>query len=135
VLPSLLQRDLLSHRFGNREEAAMKAISSTATAPTRNEPRSSPEAVSLLHQPIRRAELRRLVPLSDTTIYTLERRGDFPRRFLLTARCVAWDLAEVEAWIAARRASQAASVTRAPWPDVRRRHFRPVAAVNRKTTG
>jgi len=52
---------------------------------------------------IRRTELRQLVPLADTTIYDMERRGEFPRRFNLTARCVVWDLAEVEAWIAARR--------------------------------
>ena len=38
------------------------------------------------------------VPLADTTIYELEQRGEFPRRFNLTARCVAWDLAEVEAF-------------------------------------
>ena len=41
---------------------------------------------------VRRAELRRIVPLADTTIYELEQRGEFPRRFNLTARCVVWDL-------------------------------------------
>lgn len=45
---------------------------------------------------IRRTELRQLVPLADTTIYDMERRGEFPRRFNLTPRCVVWDLAEVE---------------------------------------
>jgi prophage regulatory protein len=39
------------------------------------------------------------VPLGDTTIYELEQRGAFPRRFNLTPRCVVWDLAEVEAWV------------------------------------
>src|SRR3569832_2193185 len=43
---------------------------------------------------ISRTELRQIVPLSDTTIYDIERRGEFPRRFNLTARCVVWDLAE-----------------------------------------
>jgi Prophage CP4-57 regulatory protein (AlpA) len=33
---------------------------------------------------IRRRELRQIVPLADTTIYEMERRGDFPRRFYLT---------------------------------------------------
>jgi prophage regulatory protein len=37
---------------------------------------------------VRRAELRRIVPLADTTIYELEQRGEFPRRFNLTPRCV-----------------------------------------------
>lgn len=78
---------------------------------------------------IRRTELRQLVPLADTTIYDMERRGEFPRRFNLTARCVVWDLAEVEAWIAARRqASDSDQLKRAPSPDVRQRKRRPVKA-------
>ena len=79
---------------------------------------------------IRRTELRQLVPLADTTIYDMEKRGEFPRRFNLTARCVVWDLAEVEAWIAARRqASNSNQLKRAPSPDVRQRKRRPVKAV------
>ena len=49
----------------------------------------------LFRRTIRRTELRQIVPLANTTIYELERRGEFPRRFFLTARCVVWDLAEV----------------------------------------
>lgn len=76
---------------------------------------------------IRRAELRRLVPLSDTTIYEMERRGDFPRRFNLTPRCVAWSLDEVQAWLEARRAPpDDQPLARAPCPDVRQRRTRPV---------
>jgi prophage regulatory protein len=76
---------------------------------------------------IRRTELRRIVPLADTTIYELEQRGEFPRRFNLTARCVVWDLAEVEAWVEERRqASEATNFKRAPTPDVRLRRTRPV---------
>src|SRR5712671_5392603 len=52
---------------------------------------------------IRRHELRSIVPLADTTIYDMEQRGEFPRRFNLTSRCVVWDLAEVEDWLKARR--------------------------------
>jgi len=37
---------------------------------------------------IRRHELHQIVPLAETTIYELEQRGEFPRRFRLTARCV-----------------------------------------------
>lgn len=76
---------------------------------------------------IRRTELRQIVPLADTTIYDMERRGEFPRRFNLTPRCVVWNLAEVEAWIAARRqASDSAQLKRAPSPNVRQRKRRPV---------
>jgi len=78
---------------------------------------------------IRRPELRQIVPLADTTIYDMERRGEFPRRFNLTARCVVWDLTEVEAWLDARRqASDSAQLKRAPSPDVRQRKHRPVKA-------
>src|SRR6516225_5150772 len=76
---------------------------------------------------IRRTELRQIVPLADTTIYEMEQRGDFPRRFYLTSRCVVWDLSEVEAWLDERRwASQTAQIKRAPRPDVRQRKSRPV---------
>lgn len=78
-------------------------------------------------QTIRRPELRKIVPLADTTIYEMEQRGEFPRRFNLTPRCVVWDLAEVEAWVEERRrASEAATIKRAPSPDVRKRRTRPV---------
>jgi prophage regulatory protein len=76
---------------------------------------------------IRRSELRQIVPVADTTIYEMEQRGEFPRRFYLSPRCVVWDLAEVEAWIEERRlASDAAVNKRAPAPDVRQRKTRPV---------
>ena len=45
-------------------------------------------------------QLREMVPLADSTIYEMEQRGEFPRRFSLSSRCVVWDLAEVEAWLA-----------------------------------
>lgn len=47
----------------------------------------------------RRHELRLIVPLADSTIYETEKRGEFPRRFNLTPRCVGWDLEEVEVWL------------------------------------
>ena len=79
------------------------------------------------HRAIRRTELRKIVPLADATIYEMEQRGEFPRRFNLSPRCVVWDLAEVEAWLAARRrASEEASFAKAPPPDVRQRRTRPV---------
>lgn len=81
---------------------------------------------------IRRHELREIVPLADTTIYDMEQRGEFPRRFYLTSRCVVWDLGEVEAWLDdRRRASRAKAVKRAPVPDVQLRKTRPVRRQNR----
>ena len=80
---------------------------------------------------VRRRELRRIVPLADTTIYEMERRGDFPQRFYLTSKCAAWNLDEVETWLTARRAANLAGrVRRAPDPDVRSRRNRPVREVD-----
>jgi prophage regulatory protein len=78
---------------------------------------------------IRRTELHAMVPLGDTTIYEMEQRGEFPRRFALSPRCVVWDLAEVEAWLDARRR---APITRAEPPNVRLRRARPVKGRGRK---
>jgi len=52
---------------------------------------------------INRKQLLDMVPLSDRTILDMEKCGKFPRRFAITPRLVAWDLAEVEAWIEARK--------------------------------
>ena len=80
---------------------------------------------------IRRHELHRIVPLAETTIYEMEQRGEFPRRFRLTARCVVWDLDEVEAWVEARKqASHARGENKASGPDVRQRKSRPVQAAS-----
>jgi len=59
---------------------------------------------------IRRAALRRLVPFSDSHLRVLERAGEFPRRFLIGRRCVAWHLREVLAWIESRRAAAGKSL-------------------------
>src|SRR5580692_11689791 len=88
---------------------------------------SVPAAAVQIRQTIRRAQLRQIVPLADTTIYDMERRGEFPRRFYLTTKCVVWDLAEVQQWLATRRqACEAARITRAPDPDVTKRKRRPL---------
>ncbi|MDA8520379.1 helix-turn-helix transcriptional regulator [Acidovorax sp. NCPPB 4044] len=54
---------------------------------------------------INRKKLLAMIPLSERTIFNMEQRGEFPRRIALTSRNVAWDLAEIEAWIEARRSS------------------------------
>lgn len=54
---------------------------------------------------IGRKKLLAMIPLSEKSIYNMEKRGDFPRRIALTSRNVAWDLGEVEAWIDNRKSS------------------------------
>jgi prophage regulatory protein len=76
----------------------------------------------LIKRTIRRHQLREIVPLADSTIYEMEQRGEFPRRFALSPRCVVWDLSEVEAWLASRRSTP---IARAQSPDVRQRRSRP----------
>lgn len=78
-----------------------------------------------LKRTIRRDELRQMVPLSDSTIYEMEKRGDFPKRFNLTPRCVVWDYDDVVAWIEARRSAPS---IKTHGPDVRKRRTRPVSA-------
>jgi prophage regulatory protein len=72
---------------------------------------------------IRRQQLREIVPLADSTIFGMEQRGEFPRRFALSPRCVVWDLSEVEEWLASRRTRP---IERGQQVDVRHRRIRPV---------
>lgn len=96
-----------------------------------NLPQFLPKAPVPFRRAIRRDELHQIVPLAETTIYEMEQRGEFPRRFRLTARCVVWDLEEVEAWIEARKqASRANGEAKASGPDVRQRKSRPVRAAS-----
>jgi prophage regulatory protein len=81
-----------------------------------------------IRRTIRRHQLREIVPLADSTIYEMEQRGEFPRRFALSPRCVVWDLAEVEASLDSRRS---APIVRARSPDVKRRRSRPVREPDR----
>lgn len=72
---------------------------------------------------IRRHQLKEIVPLADSTIFGMEQRGEFPRRFALSPRCVVWDLSEVEEWLASRRTQP---IERGQQVDVRHRRIRPV---------
>lgn len=76
---------------------------------------------------IRRHELRLIVPLADSTIFEMEKRGEFPPRFNLSPRSVVWDLAEVEAWLEQRRTAYfAGQADVASTVEVRHRKWRPV---------
>ena len=97
-------------RSGNFDARAIREMLKMAGA----DPKS-------LRRTIRRTELRQIVPLADSTIYEMERRGEFPQRFFLTPRCVVWDLAEVMAWLEGRRRRGNELVKKAPAPDYRLR--------------
>lgn len=68
---------------------------------------------------IRRPELKLIVPISDSSIFDMEQRGEFPRRFYITQRCAVWDLAEIEAWLEQRRQENHAGRVKTPGPAIR----------------
>ena len=108
-------------REAARETEALGAFDARAI---RELYKAAPADPKALRRTIRRSELRQIVPLADSTIYELERRGEFPQRFYLTARCVVWDLAEIMAWLQSRRQAGSSGVKKAPMPDYRQRKRR-----------
>ncbi|MDR1349730.1 MAG: AlpA family transcriptional regulator [Zoogloeaceae bacterium] len=78
---------------------------------------------------IRREELRQIVPLADSTVYDLEQRGDFPRRFYLTPRTPAWDFDEVQEWLKKRKDAGTTLQEAKHRPDVKQRKTRPVRSL------
>lgn len=135
AMPAALDGDVADDRDAGRDGDSALRQTVRETEPTgafdaraiRDLYKAAPTDPKGLRRTIRRSELRQIVPLADSTIYELERRGEFPQRFYLTARCVVWDLKEVEAWVDARRnAPKAALLRRPPVPDVRQRKRRAV---------
>lgn len=61
---------------------------------------------------LRIAQVLALTGLGKTKIYELQAAGDFPMRVQLTPKRVAWVEAEVQAWLAARIASNMPLVER-----------------------
>jgi prophage regulatory protein len=106
-------------------EELVASLPSPGTAQYEELPQFSTTPPLPFRRTIRRNELRQIVPLAETTIYEMERRGEFPRRFNLTPRCVVWDLAEVEAWIEVRKQAPRGSISK---PDVHLRKTRPIRA-------
>lgn len=86
-----------------------------------------PTSIPPPRRALRRAELRKIIPLSYTTIYDMEQREDFPNRFYLTPRCVVWDSDKVYAWLEARKQlEQQTKIGRAPAPNLQLRRRRPL---------
>ena len=75
---------------------------------------------------INRKKLLAMIPLSERTIFNMEQRGEFPRRIALTSRNVAWDLAEIEEWIEARKSSGTQAMRPGFTPSVAATAFSPL---------
>ena len=79
-----------------------------------------------LPRTITRHELWLIVLIADSTIYEMEKRGDFPRRFNLTPRRVVCDVGELETWLQQRRQTYLAGQANiVPRPNVGKRKTRP----------
>ena len=48
---------------------------------------------------IRKRELFKMIPLSDVTVWRMERKGEFPKRFTLGGRAVGWFADEIDEWL------------------------------------
>ncbi|HGQ7475716.1 TPA: helix-turn-helix transcriptional regulator [Pseudomonas aeruginosa] len=118
-----MERRLLMTRFLNSESS--QPLPTPGTEDYDALPQLLRRSPLPFRRTIRRQELQQIIPLSETTIYEMERRGEFPRRFNLTPRCVVWDLTEVEAWIEERKQAPRKDIS---GPDVRLRKTRPVRA-------
>ena len=72
-------------------------------------------------------ELLAVVPVSMSTIDTLEKKGEFPKRWYITDKRVAWDREEVERWLDERKAKSPAEFS-GKKPPVELRNYRPVGS-------
>jgi len=52
---------------------------------------------------LRWPQVQRLVGLSKSTVWRMEREGNFPRRRQLAVRAVGWDARELEKWVETRK--------------------------------
>lgn len=55
---------------------------------------------------IRYPEVLRRLGLSHYTVWSARSRGEFPTPISLSARRIAWDEADIEAWIETRRGAR-----------------------------
>lgn len=77
----------------------------------------------MIRRSINKTELLKIVALSHTTIYELEKAGDFPARFYLTGRTPVWDYDAVITWLNNRQKNP---ISLSQIPDVTLRKARPV---------
>jgi prophage regulatory protein len=52
---------------------------------------------------VRQSQLKEITGLSPTTIWRLERRGEFPPRRKLTSMAVGWLRLEIDEWVVSRQ--------------------------------
>lgn len=65
---------------------------------------------------LRRPQVCKLIGLSVSTLYRMEKAGDFPQRLQIGQHSVGWLDSEVTAWIEQRRRGGCAPIVRADGP-------------------
>lgn len=81
---------------GGQESPQLASLTPPCSTAYDNLPKFPRHGVLPFRLTIHRQELRQMLPLADTTIYKMEHRGEFPRRFNLTPRYAARGMAEGE---------------------------------------
>ncbi|WP_275157595.1 helix-turn-helix transcriptional regulator [Citrobacter koseri] len=71
-------------------------------------------------------ELLAVVPLSISTIDSLEKKGEFPKRWYITDKRCAWDGDEIEKWLDERKKNSPEEFG-GKKPPVDQRVYRPVS--------
>lgn len=59
--------------------------------------------MTTIRRTLRRTLVLAKTGLSKTTVYNLEKAGDFPTHFMLTPRCAVWFEDEIDVWLQERR--------------------------------
>ncbi len=49
---------------------------------------------------LRYPQLKQIIHLSRTTIWRMEKKGEFPKRIQLSPRSVGWRMSELQTWLA-----------------------------------
>ncbi len=81
---------LLQHLLNN-------VVASPTMPDTTKQPNGSQDRI------VRTQEVQQLIGLSRSTIWRLERKGDFPARLPLGTGSVGWLKSDIEAWIRSRK--------------------------------
>lgn len=82
--------------------SSTRPVAAPTPSPARADPTPSPGAVPAPPRLLRPRIVCERTGLSRTTLWRLERRGDFPRHRQLSTHAVGWLEEEVTAWICTR---------------------------------
>lgn len=68
----------------------------------------------MIDEILRLPDVVKITKLSPSTLWRMERSGDFPKRVKIGIRATGWKMSEVQVWISAHSAAVPAPVSQAP---------------------